>query len=156
MQSITSMIDQQIHREQLSADSAASTAGQGFTLSVDQAHVAVKEVDGFLQELVTMKLSAQSLQILSPPATDLASTDYNHRLTQGAFASIFPFATGAAFDAAATQIDNEIRYLETLRAKLYKALGMTVETDADSKTLVEKAGQDAGENQGGMAGWPGL
>ncbi len=77
--------------------------------------------------------------------------EYNGKLTEGFLGAITPWNTAAAFDKAAQQIDDEIRYLKTLRAKLHKALGITVENEADTKTAIDNAGAGA-ETQGGMAG----
>jgi hypothetical protein len=148
----TGWLSQSLHRMDLAKDNAAMTSGQGFTLSLEQAHSALKDVNGFLTELGYMKLSAQGLQQLKPPAQDIVSVDYNGKLTQGALGLMSPFSTGAAFDAAVTQIDAEIKYLETLREKLYKALGMTAATDVDNKKAIDQAGANHNEAPGGIAG----
>ncbi|OXM42532.1 hypothetical protein [Amycolatopsis alba] len=139
------------HRAELAANDTTSTVGQGFTLSSDQAHAALEDVNGFLIRLGQMKLSAKTLQRLEPPAQDVVSVEYNGKLTGGSLDALTPWTSAAAFDKAVQQIDDEIRYLETLRKKLRKALGMTTETDADNKTAINRVGADT-ETQGGMAG----
>jgi hypothetical protein len=140
------------HQTALTLDNISGTPGQGFTLSLDQAHSALKDVNGFLAQLDQMKASARDLQRLKPPAQDVASVDYNGKLTEGGPTWASPLVAGAAFDAAVTQIDDEIRYLETLREKLYKALGITSEADADNKKAIGQAGANQNESLGGIAG----
>ncbi len=152
LDSIANTASQLGHRVELAVNDTSVTSGQGFTLSPDQAHAALEEVNGFLIQLEQMKAKARSLQQLEPPAQDVVSVEYNGKLTEGALGGVTPWSTTtAAFDQAARQIDDEIRYLETLREKLYKALGMTAETDTDNKAAINRAGAGT-ETQGGMAG----
>jgi len=125
------------------------TPGEGFTLSLDQARSALEKVNGFIDELTAMRDSARNLQRLTPPAQDVASVAYNKKLTGGVFASVIDLlGPSAAFDAGVRQIQDEIDYLTTLRAKLHKALGMTEDTEDENKKAVAQAGTD----QGGLAG----
>ncbi|WP_410666978.1 hypothetical protein [Amycolatopsis sp. cmx-4-68] len=149
VQGLASTLAHAGHRMAMDSDNAAvAVGGTGFTLNADQAHAAVREIDGFLEELETMKQKARSLQALAPPARDSASEDYNRRLTLGKASPWLPIDSGAAFDAAVDQVNSEINYLKSMREKLYKALGMTAETDAGNK---EKIGQAAEENDRSIA-----
>ncbi|AUI57037.1 hypothetical protein [Amycolatopsis sp. BJA-103] len=140
-------VRQEADRARVLAATERAAAGKGgFTLDRKQALGMQTEIGNIIVELRAIQSKAVDLKRLSPPAQDSISTGYNKKLTVGGasfMAKVTPWVTAAAaFDAANDQIQNLIDYLNSLLAKLDKALGTMKVNDQASKEAVEQAASE--------------
>ncbi|MFC4003942.1 hypothetical protein ACFS2C_09260 [Prauserella oleivorans] len=114
--------------------SAAPAGGQGFSLSREEAEVALREFRAIQDELMYVSEKARFLLQMKPPADDPASVRMNEAATGGA-------AGQGAFGHGAEHVVAEYEYFRDLVTRLETALGYYQEED-------ESAGRQVGQSGG--------
>ncbi|WP_370948822.1 hypothetical protein AB5J62_15040 [Amycolatopsis sp. cg5] len=94
-------------------------AGQGFSLSRDEALSMLVRARGVCDELRALQRKAEQLTQMQAPADEPASKGYNS-------------AGNGAFGYGSGHIHKEIEYLSELISRLERALGITAQGDEDA------------------------
>ncbi|MEU4670007.1 hypothetical protein AB0F91_18960 [Amycolatopsis sp. NPDC023774] len=116
-----------------SGGAAAAPAGPGFSLSPDEARSMLTVAKRVRDQLRDMRIKANRLTALSPPADEPGSTGYNKLLVGDGQ------STGA-FGYGNESVKREYAYAAELVDRLEKALGITESADEQAGTDIKNAG----------------
>lgn len=106
------------------AVASAAAAGAGFTLSPDEARALLERAKRLRNNLQAMRLDAEALTRLTPPAQDPGSIGFNQQAV-------------STFMAGKDANDRMHQYMVELIGRLEKALGIVSESDGQAASDVK-------------------
>ncbi|WP_370940413.1 hypothetical protein [Amycolatopsis sp. cg13] len=118
-------------------DGTGTPPGPGFTMSRDDARSMLNLAKQARKQFDDMRIHAQYLTRLTPPADEPASNDYNRRLTGSD-------SGDGAFGAGLANLIHLRDYTQELVRKLEQALGITENSDEAAAAEVKASGEPTG------------